>query len=145
MLMAVGQVKPPAARARVYRAAGPWHMGHLGAAPLPSPGGPVITILFQIADQVLNLYRWAVILAAVMSMLVSFNVLDTRNRLVWTIGDFLYRITEPALRPIRRVLPTFGSIDLSPVVLIILIYVAQAILARIYAAIFLGNISGLIL
>jgi len=105
----------------------------------------VITILFQIADQVLNLYRWAVILAAVMSMLVSFNVLDTRNRLVWTIGDFLYRITEPALRPIRRVLPTFGSIDLSPVVLIILIYVAQAILARIYAAIFLGNISGLIL
>jgi len=105
----------------------------------------VITILFQIADHILNLYRWAVILAAVMSMLVSFNVLDTRNRLVWTIGDFLYRITEPALRPIRRVLPTFGSIDLSPVVLIILLYVAQAILARIYAAIFLGNISGLIL
>jgi len=105
----------------------------------------VITILFQIADQLLNLYRWAVILAAVMSMLVSFNVLDTRNRLVWTIGDFLYRITEPALRPIRRVLPTFGSIDLSPVVLIILLYVAQAILSRIYAAIFLGNISGLFL
>ncbi len=105
----------------------------------------MITILFQIADQLLNLYRWAVILAAVMSMLVSFNVLDTRNRLVWTIGDFLYRITEPALRPIRRVLPTFGSIDLSPVVLIILLYVAQAILSRIYAAIFLGNISGLFL
>jgi YggT family protein len=105
----------------------------------------VITILFQIADQVLNLYKWAVIIAAVMSMLVAFNVLDTRNRLVWTIGDFLFRITEPALRRIRRVVPTFGSIDLSPVVLIFLIYVAQMLLARIYAAIVHGAVSGLIL
>ena len=90
----------------------------------------VITILFQIAQEVLNLYKWAVIIAAIMSTLVSFNVLDTRNRLVWTIGDFLYRITEPALRPIRRVIPTMGSIDLSPVALIFLIYVAQMLLAR---------------
>jgi len=105
----------------------------------------VITILFQIAQEVLNLYKWAVILAAVMSMLVSFGVLDTRNRLVWTIGDFLYRITEPALRPIRRVLPSFGNIDLSPLVLIFLLYVAQMLLARIYGAIVYGNISGLFL
>jgi YggT family protein len=105
----------------------------------------VITILFQIAQEILNLYKWAVILAAVMSMLVSFNVLDTRNRFVWMVGDFLYRITEPALRPIRRVIPTFGSIDLSPVALIFLIYVAQMLLARIYAAIVYGNVSGLFL
>ena len=105
----------------------------------------MITILFQIAQEVLNLYKWAVILAAVMSMLVSFGVLDTRNRLVWTIGDFLYRITEPALRPIRRVLPSFGNIDLSPIVLIFLLYVAQMLLARIYGAIVYGNISGLFL
>ncbi len=105
----------------------------------------MITILFQIAQEVLNLYKWAVIIGAVMSMLVSFNVLDTRNRLVWTIGDFLYRITEPALRQIRRVIPTFGSIDLSPVALIFLIYVAQMLLARIYAAVVHGNISGLFL
>jgi YggT family protein len=105
----------------------------------------VITILFQIADQVLNLYKWAVIIAAVMSMLVAFNVLDTRNRLVWTIGDFLYRITEPALRRIRRVVPVFGTIDLSPVALIFLIYVAQMLLARLYAAIVHGAVSGLIL
>ena len=105
----------------------------------------MITILFWIAQQVLDLYKWAVIIAAVMSMLVSFNVLDTRNRLVWTIGDFLYRITEPALRPLRRFLPTFGSIDLSPVALILLIYVAQMLLARIYGAIMFGNISGLFL
>lgn len=105
----------------------------------------MITILFQIAQEILNLYKWAVILAAVMSMLVSFNVLDTRNRFVWMVGDFLYRITEPALRPIRRVIPTFGSIDLSPVALIFLIYIAQMLLARIYAAIVYGNVSGLIL
>lgn len=105
----------------------------------------MITILFQIAQEILNLYKWAVILAAVMSMLVSFNVLDTRNRFVWMVGDFLYRITEPALRPIRRVIPTFGTIDLSPVALIFLIYVAQMLLARIYAAIVYGNVSGLFL
>jgi YggT family protein len=70
----------------------------------------VITILYQILNEILNLYKWAVILAAVFSMLVSFGVLDTRNRLVWTIGDFLYRVTEPALRPIRNMLPNFGGV-----------------------------------
>ncbi len=105
----------------------------------------MISILFQVLDQLLNLFRWAVILSAVFSMLVSFGVLDTRNRLVWTIGDFLYRVTEPALRPIRNVLPSFGSVDLSPIVLILLIWVAQALLARIYAAIVFGNVQGLFL
>ncbi|HYZ20672.1 MAG TPA: YggT family protein, partial [Rhodopila sp.] len=70
--------------------------------------------LFWLVDEVLSLYAWAVILAAVFSMLAAFGVLDTRNRVVWTVGDFLYRITEPALRPIRRVLPSFGNIDISP-------------------------------
>ena len=61
----------------------------------------MLTILFELLDIVLRLYLWAVILAAVVSTLASFGVLDTRNRIVWTIGDFLYRLTEPALRPIR--------------------------------------------
>lgn len=104
----------------------------------------MITILFTIADEVLSLFRWAIILAAVFSMLVSFGVLDTRNRLVWTIGDFLYRITEPALRPIRNIMPNFGSLDLSPLVLIFGIYIAQMLLARIYAAIMFGNVQGLL-
>lgn len=85
----------------------------------------MITILFQIADKILSLYSWAVILAAVMSTLVAFNVLDTRNRLVWMVGDFLYRITEPALRPIRRIVPLLGGVDISPVVLILLLIFAQ--------------------
>jgi YggT family protein len=105
----------------------------------------VITIIFDILIEILSLYRWAVILAAVFSVLVSFSVLDTRNRFVWAIGDFLYRITEPALRPIRNILPSFGNMDLSPIVLIFAIYALQAILARIYAAIAFGNIQGLVL
>ncbi len=105
----------------------------------------MITILYTIADEVLSLYRWAVILAAVFSMLVSFGVLDTRNRLVWTIGDFLFRITEPALRRIRNYMPNFGNLDLSPLVLIFAIYIAQMLLTRIYAAIVYGNIQGLLL
>jgi YggT family protein len=105
----------------------------------------VITILYQIVEELLNLYRWAVILAAVFSILVAFGVLDTRNRLVWTIGDFLYRITEPALRPIRNLLPSFGNIDISPVILIVLITVAQMVLQRIYIAVAYGNVQGLLL
>jgi YggT family protein len=65
-------------------------------------------------------------------------VLDTRNRLVWTIGDFLYRITEPALRPIRNFLPNFGGLDISPMILILLIWAAEMLVARIYAGIVTG-------
>jgi YggT family protein len=106
---------------------------------------PVITIVFNVLNEVLTLYRWAVILAAVFSMLVSFGVLDTRNRIVWSIGDFLYRITEPALRPIRNRMPSFGNIDISPIILILLIWVAQEILRRVYFAIVMGDVQGLLL
>ena len=74
----------------------------------------MISALFELLYYVINLFKWAVILAAVFSMLAAFGVLDTRNRIVWTIGDFLYRVTEPVLRPIRNILPNFGGIDLSP-------------------------------
>lgn len=105
----------------------------------------MITILFQIVLALLNLYWWAVILAAVISMLISFNVLDTRNRLVWSIADFLDRVTEPALRPIRRVLPSFGAVDLSPLILLILIYATELLLERLHDAIVFGNVRGLFL
>lgn len=105
----------------------------------------MITILFEILGEVLKLYRWAVILAAVFTTLASFGVLDTRNRFVYTIGEFLFRITEPALRRIRRVLPSFGNLDLSPLVLILLISAAELLLGRIYQAIVYGNIQALFL
>ena len=87
--------------------------------------------LFWLIDRLLSLYIWAVILAAVFSVLTSFGVLDTRNRLVWTIGDFLYRITEPALRPIRNLLPYFGGIDVSPIILILLLQALRMLLGEI--------------
>jgi YggT family protein len=98
----------------------------------------VLTILFELLDVVLRLYMWAVILAAVVSTLASFGVLDTRNRIVWTIGDFLYRLTEPALRPIRNFLPNFGGIDISPLILILIIMAARMLLARIYEGLVTG-------
>lgn len=86
--------------------------------------------LFYLLQTLLGLYKWAVILAAVFSMLMAFGVLDSRNRLVWSIGDFLYRITEPALRPIRNVLPHLGAIDISPLILIVIIQAIQIGLGR---------------
>jgi YggT family protein len=78
----------------------------------------------------LQLYVWLLIAAAVLSWLVAFNVVNTRNQVVATIGDFLYRITEPVLRPIRSILPNLGGIDISPVILILLVFLIQNIIIR---------------
>src|SRR5262249_61135590 len=69
--------------------------------------------LFLVIDIVLQLYIWLLIAAAILSWLVAFNVVNTRNQAVAVIGDFLYRVTEPALRPIRNVVPDLGGIDIS--------------------------------
>jgi YggT family protein len=105
----------------------------------------MITILFNLAIWVLNLYKWAVIIAAILSLLTSFGVLDTRNRIVWTINDFFYRTTEPALRPIRNILPNFGGIDLSPWALVILLIVAEQVLMRIEQALIFGTLRPLLI
>lgn len=76
----------------------------------------------------LDIYTWLLIASAVVSWLVLFNVLNTRNDIVRAIWDFLYRITEPALRPIRRVIPNLGGIDISPVILLLLIFFIQRII-----------------
>ncbi|MFZ5610256.1 MAG: YggT family protein [Pseudomonadota bacterium] len=70
---------------------------------------------------VLNLYFWFVIAAAVLSWLVAFNVINTYNQFIAMVMTFLYRVTEPALRPIRRFMPDLGGIDISPIVLLLLI------------------------
>ncbi len=84
----------------------------------------LLDAVFFLVQAGLDLFWWAVLLAAIVQTLLSFNVLDGRNRIVWTIADFLYRITEPALRPIRNRLPNLGGIDLSPLVLLLLITAA---------------------
>jgi len=87
-----------------------------------------MTSLLILIDTVIGLYTWVLIIWVVMSWLIAFNVINTRNRAVYMIGDFLNRVTEPALRPIRRVIPNFGGIDLSPLVLILLLYFARNLL-----------------
>tara|TARA_B100000315_G_C14420047_1_gene515126 strand:+ start:234 stop:515 length:282 start_codon:yes stop_codon:yes gene_type:complete len=78
---------------------------------------------------VIDLYMWVVIISVVLSWLVSFNVVNTSNRLVYMIGDFTHRFTEPALRRIRRYIPNLGGMDISPVVLILgLIFLQRLIL-----------------
>ena len=77
--------------------------------------------LFLVIDIALQLYVWLLIAAAVLSWLVAFNVVNTRNQFVAMIGEFLYRITEPVLRPIRNMLPAMGGIDISPIILILII------------------------
>jgi YggT family protein len=81
---------------------------------------------------VIDLYIWLLIASAVLSWLVAFNVVNTRNPLVANIGEFLYRITEPALRPIRNMLPNLGGIDVSPVILIILLLFLKQLIVWVY-------------
>jgi len=86
--------------------------------------------IFWLLDTVIGFYIALVIAQIVLSWLVSFNVVNTRNRFVYIVGDFLYRVTEPALRPIRRLLPSFGGIDLSAVVLLLGLYFVRMLLIR---------------
>ncbi len=84
--------------------------------------------VFKLIDTIIGLYSWALIISAVLSWLLAFNVINSHNRVVYTVSDFLYRITEPALRPIRRLVPLLGGVDLSPVVLLLLLYFLRMVL-----------------
>ena len=85
----------------------------------------------------LNLYTWAVIGSAVVSWLIAFNVINMRNDVVRSIASALYQLTEPALRPIRRVLPNLGTLDISPIILLLLIMlIERVIMMYIYPFVF---------
>ena len=80
-------------------------------------GNPFVWLI----ETLVTIYIWLLIGQAVLSWLLAFGVVNRYNRAVAVIGDFLYRVTEPALRPIRRILPSFGGIDISPVILIVVL------------------------
>ncbi len=86
--------------------------------------------IISLISMVINIYIWLLIAMAVLSWLVAFNVVNTSNRFVFTIGDILYRVTEPALRPIRRIVPNLGGLDVSPVILILLLIFIQNLLVH---------------
>lgn len=89
--------------------------------------------LLEVILIALDIYVWLLIASAVLSWLIAFNVVNTRNQFVATLADFLYRITEPALTPIRSIMPNLGGIDISPVVLIlIIIFIEKVIVTYVY-------------
>ena len=86
----------------------------------------VLYIIFQI----LQIYKYAVIIYVILSMLISFNIINTNNRIISIVMDFLFKLIEPLLRVIRNVIPNFGAIDISPVILIIIIEAFQYIMTK---------------
>ena len=86
---------------------------------------------------VLDLYVWLLIASAILSWLIAFNVVNTRNQFVAAVAEFLYRITEPVLAPIRAFLPNFGGLDISPIILILIImFIQRVITYYIYPVVF---------
>jgi YggT family protein len=88
--------------------------------------------IFWLAGELIHLMILAIIAAAVLSMLIAFGVVNTRSQFVYTIGDFLNRVTNPILNPIRRFLPMFGNVDLSPLIAILLLQALQILLVDIH-------------
>lgn len=84
--------------------------------------------LFQTIDLALNLYTWVLIGSAIFSWLFAFNVINSSNQFVNAIGTFLYNVTEPVLRPIRRVMPNLGGIDISPIIVLLIIFFLRSLL-----------------
>lgn len=95
--------------------------------------------LVWLIEKVISLYIWAIIISAVMTTLASFGVLDSRNRMVWTVMDFLDRVTAPILNPIRRVIPYLGNIDISPLIAILLLGALQRLIGELYFRAMMGG------
>ena len=89
--------------------------------------------IFILLDSIITIYLWIIIINAVLSWLVAFNILNTQNRFVFAVLDATYKMTDPVLNKIRRFIPTFGSIDVSPVVLILLLMFLRNIIFEIFA------------
>ena len=89
--------------------------------------------IFILLDSVITIYLWIIIINAILSWLVAFNILNTQNRFVFSVLDVTYKLTDPALNKIRRFIPTFGSIDISPLVLILILMFLRNIIFEIFA------------
>lgn len=94
----------------------------------------VLQPLLMVIYYALELYWWVVLAMVIFSWLLAFGVVNTYNKAVRVIGDVLFRLTEPALRPIRRILPNFGTIDLSPIALWLIVVFLQMLVANLIRA-----------
>ena len=84
--------------------------------------------LLQTIDLALSIFTWILIGSAIFSWLYAFNVINSGNRFVAMLGQFFYNVTEPVLRPIRRFLPDLGGIDISPIVVLLIIFFLRSLL-----------------
>ena len=89
--------------------------------------------IFILLDSIITIYLWIIIINAILSWLVAFKVLNTQNRFVFSALEVTYKLTDPALNKIRRFIPTFGSIDISPVVLILILIFLRNVIFEIFA------------
>jgi len=89
--------------------------------------------IFFLLDSIITIYLWIIIINAILSWLVAFNILNTQNRFVFSVLDATYKLTDPALNKIRRFIPTFGSIDISPVILILLLMFLRNLIFEVFA------------
>jgi len=89
--------------------------------------------MFILLDSIITIYIWIVIINAILSWLVAFNILNTQNRFVFSVLDTTYKLTDPALNKIRRFIPTFGSIDISPVILILILMFLRNLVFEFFA------------
>jgi YggT family protein len=89
--------------------------------------------IFILLDSVITIYLWVIIVNAVLSWLVAFNILNTQNRFVFSILDATYKLTDPILNKIRKFVPTFGSIDISPIILILALMFLRNLVFEIFA------------
>ena len=89
--------------------------------------------IFILLDSIITIYLWIIIINAILSWLVAFNILNTQNRFVFSVLDATYKLTDPALNKIRRFIPTFGSIDISPIILILALMFLRNIVFEIFA------------
>jgi len=88
---------------------------------------PIVNALLQIVDLLLYIVTWIIIIQAILSWLVAFNVINTYNDFVRQFLYALDRITEPLYRPIRKIMPDFGALDLSPMVVLLMLYILRSI------------------
>lgn len=84
--------------------------------------------LLDVLMVVLEIYTWLIIASAILSWLIAFNVINDRNDFVRGVWNFLMQITEPVLRPIRNILPNLGGVDISPVILLLIIFFVQRVI-----------------
>jgi YggT family protein len=89
--------------------------------------------IFILLDSIITIYLWIIIINALLSWLVAFNVLNTQNRFVFSVLEVTYKLTDPALNKIRRFIPTFGSIDISPVILILILMFLRNLIFEVFA------------